>query len=145
MLTADKSPGGIISTALGGAEGGENMLQKLMNGAGKMDFSSMLGKGMEGLKNLLGPFIEKILSFFQKGDLRSLGNDASQTLTRDMAQITGTNPSIIEVSPNGATRDLGHTADMGFDPQGMDRNPVAQPKLATPGISTPRLGMNGPS
>ncbi len=144
MLTPEKSPGGVISSALGGAEGGENMLQKLMNGAGKTEFSSMFGKGFDGLKNVFTNFMQKIMDFFN-GDLHVLGNDKSQGLVRDMAQMTGTNPRVTEVSPSGATRDLGRTADMDFDPQGMDKKPVVQPKLATPGISAPGLGMGGPS
>lgn len=140
MLTPEKSPGSVISAALGGADGGENMLQKLMNGAGKMDFSSMFGKGFDGLKNVFTGFIEKLASLF-KGDLYSLGNDQSQGMVRDMAQMTGTNPRVTEVSPSGATRDLGRVADPGYDPQGMDRKPVAQPKAATPGFSGPGMSL----
>lgn len=148
MAIQPQNPGGVISAALGGAEGGENMLQKLINGAGKMDISSMLGKGFDGMKNLFTNFFQKIMDFF-KGDMHVLGNDKSQVMVRDMAQMTGTNPNITEVSPNGATRDLGRAADIGrtaeFDPQGMDRKPIAQPKASTPGFTGPGLNMGGPS
>lgn len=102
-----------------------------------------LGGLAAGLGEMVMGIVQKLVDFVKNTDhVKALGNDGG-TLVRDFSNMTGANPRVTEISPNGQERNLGPARQIGMD---NERQPIVgsnNPGFNTTAkISQPSLAMN---